>query len=58
MQYMVMCQNNNLLSTCFCVKHFTILRGHILIGEIDTTGAMPTFWSGDIVTDEETARRE
>jgi hypothetical protein len=64
MQYLIVCQRDNVRAACFDTKHL-LLEGPIFLGDMSTTGTIPGFLHGDVFKgkfypDEEstTARRE
>ena len=47
MQYLIMCQYDNVMAACLDTKHF-ISEGPIFLGDMSTTGNIPILFHGDI----------
>ena len=47
MQYLIMCQRDNVMAACLDTKHF-LFEGPIFIGDMSTTGTIPGLIHGDV----------
>jgi hypothetical protein len=46
-QYLIVCQRNNVNAACFDTKH-CVFEGPMFLGDMSTTGTIPALLHGDV----------